>query len=197
MHFSQEYVLQNVVCKLSAILFWHWCVRNNNTIYQLKLMWFCKSRVCVCVRACVCVSVSVCVCVSVRERIISEFSIGNLPWHIVEWYCMFPFDLWRRYSPWNSPEEIVLLFALIPWWRHQMETISASLAFVRWIHRSPVDFHHKGQWRGALMSSLICAWTNGWANNRDAGDLRRHRAHYDVTVMRPLVDMNCLRLRHG
>ena len=29
--------------------------------------------------------------------------------------------------------------------------------------------------------SLI--WTNGWANNRDAGDLRRHSAYYDVTVM--------------
>ena len=25
--------------------------------------------------------------------------------------------------------------------------------------------------------------TNGWVNNRDAGDLRRHRARYDVTVM--------------
>ena len=33
------------------------------------------------------------------------------------------------------------------------------------------------------MFSLICAWTNGWASNRDAGDLRRHRAHYDVNVM--------------
>ena len=44
-------------------------------------------------------------------------------------------------------------------------------------------FPHKGRWRGALMFSLICAWTNGWANDRDAGDLRRHRAHYDVTVM--------------
>ena len=31
--------------------------------------------------------------------------------------------------------------------------------------------------------SLICAWTNGSINNQDAGDLRRHRAHYDVTVM--------------
>ena len=41
----------------------------------------------------------------------------------------------------------------------------------------------KGQWSGALMFSLICAWTNGWVNNRDAGDLRRHRAHYDVTEM--------------
>ena len=31
--------------------------------------------------------------------------------------------------------------------------------------------------------SLICAWANGSVNNQDAGDLRRHRAHYDVTVM--------------
>ena len=45
-------------------------------------------------------------------------------------------------------------------------------------------FPHKGQWRGALMFSLICAWMNGWVDNREAGDLRRHRAHYDVTVMK-------------
>ena len=38
-------------------------------------------------------------------------------------------------------------------------------------------------WHGALVSSLICARTNGWVNKRDAGDLRRHRAHYDVTVI--------------
>ena len=50
-------------------------------------------------------------------------------------------------------------------------------------HRSPVNCPHKGQWRGALMFSLICVWINGWVSNRDAGDLRRHRAHYDVTVM--------------
>ena len=33
------------------------------------------------------------------------------------------------------------------------------------------------------MFSLIWAWINGWVNSRDAGDLRRHRAHYDVIVM--------------
>ena len=42
----------------------------------------------------------------------------------------------------------------------------------------------KGQWRGALMFSLICVWINGWVNNREAGDWRRNRVHYDVTVMR-------------
>ena len=55
--------------------------------------------------------------------------------------------------------------------------------FVRRIHRSPVNSPHKGQWRGALMFSSICVWINGWVNNREAGDLRRHRAHYDVMVM--------------
>ena len=56
--------------------------------------------------------------------------------------------------------------------------------FVRWIHRWPVNSPHKGQWRGALMLSLICASINGWVNNREACDLRRYRAHYDVIVVR-------------
>ena len=55
--------------------------------------------------------------------------------------------------------------------------------FVREIHRSPVNFPHKGQWRGALMFSLIYAWINDWVNNREAGDLRRQHGHYDVIVM--------------
>ena len=55
--------------------------------------------------------------------------------------------------------------------------------FVLGIHRSPVNSRHKGQWRGALMFSLICVWINGWLNNGEAGDLRCYRAHYDVTVM--------------
>ena len=47
--------------------------------------------------------------------------------------------------------------------------------FVRGIHRSPMNYPHEGLWRGALI--------NGWVNNDEAGDLRRHRAHYDVNVM--------------
>ena len=73
---------------------------------------------------------------------------------------------------------------IISAWRcHQMETFFALLA----LRECPVNSPHKGQWRGALMFSLICAWTNGWANNRDVGDLRRHRTHYDVTVMAIIV----------
>ena len=56
--------------------------------------------------------------------------------------------------------------------------------FLRGIHRSLVNSPHKGRWRGALMFSLICTWIDVWVNNPEAGDLRRHRSHYDVVVMR-------------
>ena len=62
------------------------------------------------------------------------------------------------------------------WWRHQMETCSAL----------PVTGEfpsQKGQWRGALMFSFICAWINGLVKNREACDFRRHRAHFDVIVL--------------
>ena len=56
-------------------------------------------------------------------------------------------------------------------------------SFVWGIRRSPVNSLHKCKWHGALLFSLICAWINGWVNNRESGDLGRHHAHYDVTVM--------------
>ena len=70
------------------------------------------------------------------------------------------------------------------WWCHQVGTFSALLAPCE--GNSPVtgEFPSQSQWRGALMFSYICDWTNSWVNNRDAGDLRRHSAHYDITVMR-------------
>ena len=71
----------------------------------------------------------------------------------------------------------------IPWWRHQMETFSALLALCAGNSPVPVNSPHKGQWRGALMFSLMWAWINDWVNNREAGDLRRYRGHYDVSVM--------------
>ena len=64
-------------------------------------------------------------------------------------------------------------------WKH----FPRNWPFVRGIHRSPVNSPHKGQWRGAFMFSLVCTRINGWVNNREAGDLRRYRAHCDVTVI--------------
>ena len=55
--------------------------------------------------------------------------------------------------------------------------------FVREIHQWQVNCSYKGQWCGALMFSLIFSWTNGWANSRYAGDLKRNRDHCDVTVL--------------
>ena len=68
-----------------------------------------------------------------------------------------------------------------------MEIFSALLAFVRGIHRSPVNSPHKSQWCGALMFSLICARINGWVNNGEAGDLRHHCVHYNVIVMEDCI----------
>ena len=73
---------------------------------------------------------------------------------------------------------VFLCYFIATWWRHQMETFSALLAICAGNY-SP----HKGQWRGALMFTLICARINGRVNNREAGDLRRNRAHYDVIVV--------------
>ena len=56
--------------------------------------------------------------------------------------------------------------------------------FVQVIQRSLVNSPHKGQWRGALMFSLICSWTKGWVNKWDTSDLRHYWADYDVTVMK-------------
>ena len=50
--------------------------------------------------------------------------------------------------------------------------------FIRGIHRSPVNFAHKGQWRGALMGFFYLR-----LNKRLSKQSRGYRAHYDVTVM--------------
>ena len=80
-------------------------------------------------------------------------------------------------------------------WKH----FPRNWPFVREIHRSPVNFPHKGQWRGALMFSLNYAWINDWVNNREAGDLRRQHGHYDVIVMKcqRVFSSCCTSARHA
>ena len=54
---------------------------------------------------------------------------------------------------------VLYIVSLLPsWWRHQMETFSALLFLCT--GNSPVNSPHKGQWRGALLFSLVWAWTN-------------------------------------
>ena len=70
------------------------------------------------------------------------------------------------------------------WWRHQMETFSPLLALCVGNSPVPVNSPHQGQF------SLICARINDWVNNREAGELRRHRGHYDVIVMEPWATLH-------
>ena len=55
------------------------------------------------------------------------------------------------------PEPRLTQHQRVSWWRHQTENFSRYWPFVRRIHWSSVNSPHKGQWRGALKFSLICA----------------------------------------
>ena len=102
--------------------------------------------------------------------ILNQYHIPN--------YCR-PNLVWTVWSKISRLIKLPYYMGMMIKWKH----IPRYWPFVRGIHRSPVNSPHKGQWRGALMFSLICARTNGWVNNRGAGDLRHHRTHYDVIVM--------------
>ena len=62
---------------------------------------------------------------------------------------------------------------------------SSLFQMLRPVPHSLISLPTQNPWQDtlSLMFSLICVWTNGWANHRDAGDLRLHHTHYDVTVM--------------
>ena len=64
-------------------------------------------------------------------------------------------------------------------WRH----FQRYWSFVRRIHQWPGD-SLQGQWHGTLDVFFDLPPNKCWANNREAGDLRRHHGHYDVIVMR-------------
>ena len=86
----------------------------------------------------------------------------------------------------NNHEDIAAIWAgMTRIWKPIMMTSSMEIFFalLAICAGNPVNSPHKGQWRGALMFSMICVWINDWANNREAGDLRRYRAHYDARVM--------------
>ena len=84
---------------------------------------------------------------------------------------------------WPRGDVIRILHNGIIKWKH----FPHYRPFVWGIHWSPVNSPHKVQWHRALMFSLIYTWKNGWVNNGDASDLRNHRAHYDVMVMKHVI----------
>ena len=88
------------------------------------------------------------------------------------WVCNFVCDIYRPTSALKPNDDVIK-------WKHFRVTgpLSGESIGHRWIPP------HKGQWRGALMFSLICAWANGWTSCGYAGDVSRHDAQYDVTVI--------------
>ena len=88
-------------------------------------------------------------------------------------YCIL--QRWRGYNESSLFLFISTFLDDVIQWKH----FARYWPFVRGNHKSPVDTPNQGQWRGALMFPLIYAWTNDWANNRYAGDLR---VQYDVTA---------------
>ena len=134
-------------------------------------------------------------CIHISLYILAFVQQNNTKFTMTQLYIM-PILFRQYYARWRfgdirSPKAVKCRFQhhksatrnmppnRMAWWRHQMETFSALLPFVRGIHRSPVNSPHKGQWRRALVFCLICARIN----NREAGDVRRHRGHCDVIVM--------------
>ena len=76
-------------------------------------------------------------------------------------------DYYQQFSP---AKTIWLLLWFVVWLQHddvfKWKHFPRYWPFVRGIHRSPVNSPHIGQWRGALMFSLICALIYAWVNNR-------------------------------
>ena len=101
-------------------------------------------------------------------------------WHSLKWNCRY-FGKIIITGFTRSCQLPVKKISSISLWHHQLETFPRYWPFVRAIHRSPMDSPHKGQWRGALVFFFICAWTNGWANNRDVETPWRSLwRHYNV-----------------
>ena len=85
-----------------------------------------------------------------------------------------------------------LLKRITTWWRHQMETVSALLAICAGNSSVTGEFPTQRPVTRSfdVFLMLICDWINVWVNNRGAGVLRRHRAHYDVIVIKWILLMH-------
>ena len=123
-------------------------------------------------------------------------------WHHSALWLIFYQPLVHKETAWFTTSPLLMTICFIAHhddvikWKH----FPRYWPFVRGIHRSRWIPRTKGQWRGALIFSLICAWINDWVNNRETGDLKRHCDHYDVIIMcrawaHVMVERACQRIR--
>ena len=123
-----------------------------------------------------------------RRRVSSKCSF-KLSWNFPQWIAIYTPRIMHTYH------EVLAQLNRIPWWRHQMETLSALLALSEGNPPLTGGFPSQRPVTRSFDVSLCCAWTN----NCDAGVLRRHRAHHDVTVffkITSLAPTQPLRLLH-
>ena len=69
------------------------------------------------------------------------------------------------------------------WWRHQMESFSALLALCARSSLITSEFTSQGPVTRSFHIFFDLRLHQGWVSNRDVSDLRRHRAHYNVTLI--------------
>ena len=106
-----------------------------------------------------------------------DVSEAQNQYKVVKFACLCHTDQLLRHSYLAALYSHIAVICMVTSWNGNIFCVSGPLC------GEFTGDPHKGQWRGALMFSLIHARINSWVNNREAGDLRRHRTHYDVIVM--------------
>ena len=114
---------------------------------------------------------------SVEVRCQVTVYVRHIAWPVVRCQFLVDYQHIKAWTKWTTLCTEVCMHDDVIKWKH----FPCYWQFVP--VNSPVNSPHKGQWHGALMFTLICARINGWVNNCEAGDLRRHRAHYDFIIM--------------
>ena len=126
-------------------------------------------------------------CVNCDADFWSRFCLCYAVWHVILHFV-------RSYHHHETGQYYFMHDDIMKW-----KPFPHNWPFVRGIHQSLVNFPHKGQWCGALMFPLICAWIKVWVNTGEAGNLRSHHTHYDIVVKERLYIMQYLILgwAHG
>ena len=143
----------------------------QQTLFELHRYLYCKDDVCerdIFVHKIHNNITEVCAAMRVWEASMAQWTSNIIQLHhVTQWGSAA--SIWNTFTL-NFQATIVYDDVII--WKH----FPRYRPLVREIHRSPVNSPHKSQWRGALIFSLSCAWINDCVTNREAGDLRRHRA---------------------
>ena len=149
------YMMNMQICTMLLVSPWFispaWNTRSDNYFRDALFQWS--------------VSISNWSC---GNNILIEMSWGMMGLHsfecvmfadcfVILWHAMLLSNrpAWRNMGIYAIHDDVIK-------WKH----LPRYWPFVREIHRSPVNYPHKGQWRGALMFSVIRVWIIGWINNR-------------------------------